>query len=110
PRGDRVQLLDLQALLIDVKVTPGARRPSGRALSVARAAHGHRRIRSAWPRHTLDPGPAELHQIRRPERDRVAPGEARGAVAGPRTRPAGARVGADRGHHAVVREVRERIA
>ena len=48
PRGDRVELLDLQALVVDVKATSGARPPCRRAPSAARAPRAHRYLRSPW--------------------------------------------------------------
>src|SRR4029079_13509645 len=48
-RGHRIELFDLQALLIDVKATSGARSPSWRAPSAARERRAHPYLRSPWP-------------------------------------------------------------
>ena len=45
-RRDRVELLDLQALVVDVKVTSGARPPCRRAPSAAREPRAHLFLRS----------------------------------------------------------------
>src|SRR5262249_35592050 len=56
------------------------------------------------PMYWLYPGAAQLDKVRRSQRDRVPAGEAGRAV------PDTAALGPDRRHHALVREVRDRIA
>ena len=84
PRGDGVELLDLQALLVDVKVTSGARPPSPESsFSCARTARTSvPSIAMASVYHRCGRGAAVDEGRRRlAERDRVVAGEARRAVA-----------------------------